>query len=407
VSRGSCVVSTVGRSLSEGPVRLSGRGLGAAALRASYLLVLAYAVVSTLYYARWAVEADFLGYDFAGTLWDPGVAIREGRSPYPAPVVAEVDTGNPALYPPLLMLAIAPLTVLPWALGVGIWTVLLAASVAATLYILRVRDPRCYLLALATPVATIGLVFGNATLLLVPIVALAWRWRDHQLRSGALVGLAIASKLFVWPLLFWLLGTRRYRAFGAALIATCMGLLVPWAVIGFDGMTSYPDLLRIAEELYAGHSYSVATALSALGTDAELASRATLGLGVAIAAGAFYAGRRGADSASVSLAVLAAVLGSPIVWPYYYALLLVPVAIARPRFSGLWVALALFYVANRLPRELLEAGDLPGRPMDVPFGIWQFNHSPPGLWRAAGYAVVGAGLVAAAVLASRRAKAAS
>jgi hypothetical protein len=399
-------VSTAGRSLSEGPVRLTGRGLGAAALQALYLLVLAYAVITTLYYARWAVEADFLGYDFAGTLWDPGVAIRDGRSPYPAPVVAEVDTGNPALYPPLLMLAVAPLTVLPWAVGVGIWTVLLVASVAATLYVLRVRDPRCYVLALASPLATIGVVFGNATLLLVPVVALAWRWRDHRLRSGALVGLAVASKLFLWPLLFWLLGTRRYRAFGAALVATCLCLLVPWAVIGFDGMTSYPDLLRVAEELYAGHSYSVATALSGLGADAELASRATLGLGVAIAALAFYAGRRGADSASVSLAVLAAVLGSPIVWPYYYALLLIPIAIARPRFSGLWVALALFYVANRLPRELLEAADLPGWPVDVPFGVWQFNHSPPGLWRAVGYAVVGAGLVAAAVLTSRRTKAA-
>lgn len=396
------------RSIPGSALRVSARGLGGAALQASYVLVMAYAVVSTFYYARWAFESDFLGYDFAGTLWDPGVAIREGRSPYPAPLAAEVDTGNPALYPPLLMLAVTPLTLVPWSVGVAIWTTLLATAVAGTLYILDVRDPRCYLLALAAPTATIGLVFGNATLLLVPIVALAWRWRDHWARSGALVGLAIASKLFLWPLLFWLLGTRRYRAFGAALIATCLCLLVPWAVIGFDGMTTYPDLLRVAEELYAGHSYSVATALSGLGLDAQLASRATLGLGFAIAVCAFYAGRRGADSTSVSLAVLAAVLGSPIVWPYYYALLLIPVAIARPRFSGLWVALAFFYVTNLLPIELLDAANLPsGQPGDVPFGIWQVNHSPPGLWRAAGYALVGAGLVAAAILMSRRTRAAS
>ena len=96
-----------------------------------------------------------------------------------------------------------------------------------------------------------GLAWGNATLLLVPLVALAWRWRDSWLRAGVVVGLAIASKLFVWPLLAWLLGTRRYRAAGIAAAATAAVILVPWALIGFDGITSYPDLLRAAERVYA------------------------------------------------------------------------------------------------------------------------------------------------------------
>jgi hypothetical protein len=200
-------------------------------------------------------------------------------------------------------------------------------------------------------------------------------------------------------LLFWLLGTRRYRAFGVAVTATCAGVFVPWALIGFDGLTSYPALLRVAEGLYAVHSFSLATMLSALNLDTALATRSVLALGALIAASAFYAGRRGADDASVSLAILAAVLASPIVWPYYFALLLVPVAIARPRFSGLWVALALFYVANLLPRDLLEPSELVGgRPDGVPFGVWQFNHSPAGLWPAAGYAAAAIALVAAAVL---------
>lgn len=402
-------MSTLG-SESTSPVRISARGLGIAALNVAYVAAAVLAVLYAFIEIRDAATTDAFGFDFEGTLWDPAVEIREGRSPYPAPTVAEVEVGNPALYPPLLMLLVAPLTVLPWWIGISLWTALLCAAVAGTLYILNVRDARCYLLALVAPFTVSGVTFGNATLLLVPLVALAWRWRDHRFRTGALVGLAIASKLFLWPLLFWFLGTRRYKAFGAAVATAFAALLVPWMLIGFDGLSSYPDLLRVAEEVYAVHSNSVATLLSALGAETQLASRGTLALGVAIASAALYAGRRSLDSTSLSLAVLAAVLGSPIVWPYYLALLLIPVAIARPRFSGLWVALMLFYVANRLPRDLIDASDqVPGgpaccRPADVPPFVWVFNHSPPALWPAAAYAALAIGLVAVSIVTSHRAR---
>ena len=402
-------MSTAGRSVSSRPVRVSAKGLGIAALHVSYIVVTLLAVLYAFFDVREAFLSDSFGFDFEGTLWDPAVEIREGRSPYPAPTVVEIEVGNPALYPPLLMFVVAPLTLLPWSVGLALWTALLCAAVAGTLYILDVRDARCYLLALVAPFTVSGVTFGNATLLLVPLLALAWRWRDHRFRAGALVGLAIASKLFLWPLLFWLLGTRRYKAFGAAVATAFAAVLVPWMVIGFDGLSSYPDLLRVAEEVDAVHSNSVATLLSALGAETQLASRGTLALGVAIASAALYAGRRSLDSTSLSLAVLAAVLGSPIVWPYYLALLLIPVAIARPRFSGLWVALMLFYVANRLPRDLIEASDQVAggpaccRPADVPPFVWVFNHSPPALWPAAAYAALAIGLVAISIVTSHRA----
>ena len=81
----------------------------------------------------------------------------------------------------------------------------------------------------------------------VSLVALASRWREFAFRVGAVLGVAIAAKLFLWPLIFWLLGTRRYRAALAASAAALAAILVPWAVIGFSGLASYPDLLRVAE----------------------------------------------------------------------------------------------------------------------------------------------------------------
>ena len=87
-------------------------------------------------------------------------------------------------------------------------------------------------------------MFGNLTLLLVPMVAFAWRWRDYWLRTGLLIGLAIATKLFVWPLIFWLVGTRRYRAAGAAALTAALGLAAPWAMIRFDGFLADPRSSR-------------------------------------------------------------------------------------------------------------------------------------------------------------------
>ena len=232
------------------------------------------------------------------------------------------------------MLLVAPLTVLPWSLGLALWITVLSAGFALALWALGVRDLRCYAVAFISAPVFGDLMTGNATLLLVPLVALAWRWRDRWLRCGVATGLAISSKFLVWPLVFWLLGTRRYRAAGAALAATALALLVPWAVIGFDGMTAYPDLLRLASEIYGVRSYSVSTMASALGVGTELALRLAFATGLAIAVLAFVVGRRGLDEASVALAVLAAILGSPIVWEYNYALLFVPIAILRPRFSA-------------------------------------------------------------------------
>jgi glycosyl transferase family 87 len=306
------------------------------------------------------------------------------------------------------MLVVTPITFLPWAVGAALWVGVLGVAVAGALYALDVRDVRCYAIAFVSQIVVLGLVFGNATLLLVPLVAVAWRWREQWRRSGMVLGLAIAAKLFLWPLLFWLLGTRRYRACATAVVTAAAAVVVPWALIGFAGMSSYPDLMRVAEDIYAVHSYSVSTMLSAVGVDAELGTRSTIALGLGIAALAFLAGRRRLDVVSVSLAVLAAVIGSPIVWPFYYALLLVPLAIYRPRFSPLWILPTLFYFAHRLPREQLKAVDVEpggiawGRPEGVPGAPWVMAHAPPALWPALGQALVAVALIGVVVWSMRR-----
>ena len=387
---------------------VSTSGLARAALGGVCLLLVLTAIVWTYLRIESAVHDETIGFDFEGTLWNPATALLDGSSPYPPPIASAVEIGNPALYPPLQIVLVAPLTALPWWLGLMLWTTLLFAGMALALYALEVRDLRCYALAFVSAAVLGDLIIGNATLLLVPLVALAWRWRDRAVRCGLVLGLAIASKLLIWPLLLWLLGSRRYRACGVTVLVMCAGIFVPWAAIGFDGFTAYPDLLRVASEVYGVHSYSVSTILSALAVGDELAIRAAFAVGLAIGVLAFAAARRGLDEPSIALAVLAAILGSPIVWEYNYALLFVPIAIVRPRFSALWVAPLLVYWTHQLPRPQLPARELGTggsaccRPDDVPLAPWIFSHAPAGLWPALGNVVLAVAVVSLVAWMSRK-----
>ena len=89
---------------------------------------------------------------------------------------------------------------------------MLGVCVFAALWILGVRDWRCYVIALTSPVVVHGLYYGNLTIVMVLLVALAWRYRERARIAGLALGAAVAAKLFVWPLVVWLLLTRRFRA---------------------------------------------------------------------------------------------------------------------------------------------------------------------------------------------------
>jgi len=370
------------------------RNLG---LAAAFLLAIAFDIAIGLHYFSQQADYGTLGFDFRGTLYEPARAIVHGASPYPDPTVAQVQVGNPALYPPLFMLVVVPLTVFPWQVAFGMWVAVLAAGLFATVWLLGGRDWRCYVAVALIPTLWVGLVYGNVAVLLLPLAALAWRLRDRQpLLAGAAVGLAIAAKLYLWPIAIWLLATRRFSALVSAVVTAIGGALFAWSAIRFDGLTSYPDLLRVAETVYAGHSDSLATAAAALGLGTSIQRLVCLGAALLIGALAFGFGARGHDASAFSLTVLAAILGASIAWPYTFTLVLVPIAIAYPRFALAWLAPMLFLLAEALPRPVLEA--LPSRrPVGVPSVVWAFDQAPPGLWPALGYAGLAAAMVALAI----------
>jgi hypothetical protein len=115
-----------------------------------------------------------------------------------------------------------------------------------------------------------------------------------------------------------------------------------WALLGFAGLADYPHLLRILAEVEQAEGYSpIALGLS-LGLPVGTARGFAVVLGGLVLAGAFVlARRRDGDRLSLTASIAASLLLSPIVWLHYFVLLLVPLALARPRLTAAWVLLPL------------------------------------------------------------------
>ncbi len=140
----------------------------------------------------------------------------------------------------------------------------------------------------------------------------------------------LAAKFFLWPLVVWQAATRRYASAALSVAIGAALLLVSWAVIGFAGMTDYPDLARTLEETVGEDSYTVYIVGLDLGLPSPVARGIWLALGLALVAAVVLVGRRGGERSAFVLAIAASLALTPIVWLHYFALLLVVVALAQP-----------------------------------------------------------------------------
>jgi hypothetical protein len=380
-------------------VTLEGAGRVLGGFRDPVLVGLLPLLYGAFVFAVGVVAMDAVGYDFRGTIWEPATALVDGRSPYPEATRQAIELGNPAVYPPFVFVLAFPLGLLGFSVAMGVWTVLLAAALVFSLRVLEVRDWRCYALAVTSAPVLEGFYWGNITLALLPPLAIAWRWRDRPRVAGIAIGVLVAAKLFAWPLVVWLLLTRRFRAAlwsAGAAVALVGGA---WVLIGFDGLTSYPALLSALEDVYGTRSFSVATAVSALGAPSTAAVMLGLAGGIVLIGLAGWLARR-ADGGETAFAVTVAacIVATPVVWPYYFALLYVPIAIRWPRLAPAWFFGQLVFVVEFLPAFSLPDPEPCCRPDDVPPWVWAISHTDPEPWRVLGLMALMAAVAAALVV---------
>jgi hypothetical protein len=307
--------------------RLAGLAVGAVAA--------AWAV--RIYYDSLKAHVDGVGapHDLEVFLRAAG-KVLDGASPY------TFDGDKTFAYPPFLAWLVAPLHPLSSSAAAVVWIVLSLAMVGVALWLLELRDWRCYALVCVFLFTRSSIHLGTIEPLLLLVVAAAWRWRDVAWQTAGALGAAIVLKLFLWPLAIWLALTRRIRAATLAVALAIALAAVSWAAIGFAGISDYPGVLRRLANDESTSSYSVV----ALGVRAHLPLLAARVISVIVAlallAAAAWVARderrtqRDRDVATLTLALAAALAASPIVWVHYFLLLLVPLALIRPRLSLLW-----------------------------------------------------------------------
>ena len=347
------------------------RGLAAAAgqvLPVVVFGVLPIVLVFSFVAVSWN-SSSFLS-DFKGDLYQAGRDVVHGRNPYPAAFLAreaaaqregrpvETAIAVPDYPAPALVLA-APLSLLPFRAAGVLFVLVSLCALLAALRLLAVEDWRCYGLAFLSWPVLHGLRLGALTPLLVLGVAAAWRWRDHLWRPALAIVAVVTAKLFLWPLAIWLLLTRRFRTLSLACVLGAITLLAGWAVIGFAGLVGYPRLLNDLVSLEEGVGVSPVRGLLALGVGRTVATIVAVAMVAALFGLAWrLRARPGNDRRTFELSVVAALVASPIVWPHYFALLLVPIALLSPRLSPIWFVPLLAYLApvaqtNHRPWEAL------------------------------------------------------
>jgi alpha-1,2-mannosyltransferase len=294
-----------------------------------------------------ASSIELYGWDFRSQYLEGGRAIVAGEPVYVAPDRATFEPIPPYVYPPLVAVLVTPYTVLPDRAAMVLAVVVCVGAVFGALAIVGVRDVRCYLAALASAPTWNLLETANVTAVLALALALMWRYRASVWPAALVIGLSVAAKLFLWPLVAWAWVTGRPRVAARAVAVAVGALMGSWALIRFQGLTDYPELVSRLDDYWAHDSYSLVGVASQLGLGRGAAAVIMVAVGGALLAMSWLHGRRGDDRRAFTCAIAAALALTPIAWVHYVWLLLVPLGLAQPRFSAIWLLPLLTWLVPR------------------------------------------------------------
>jgi hypothetical protein len=313
-------------------------------------LLLGVVLISQMY------EQDLVAFDVHQSIRPAAELLVEGHSPYRADD-AVIAAGSAHPYPPFVTFTYTPLTLVSVDVGDAVLTALLILLVPATLLLLGVRDWRCYGAALLWAPVVQAVQTANLSIPLAFLTALTWRYRDSRwtvLPSAV----AIGAKTFLWPLVVWLVASGRVRRAVWTVVVLAALLLGSFALIGIGSVSDYLRVVRLVGEREAPEALTLYAVGLALGLPAALAKAVWAAIGLAVLGACVLYGRRGDDAASLTMAIGAGLLLAPTLSLHYLALLLVPLAITRPRFAGAWLLpLLLWAVAgDRADRAEWQAG---------------------------------------------------
>jgi alpha-1,2-mannosyltransferase len=275
-----------------------------------------------------------------------GDALLHGLTPYPNPASRAVYSGSSFVYPYLAAVPFMPLAAIPPDWSATLFFAVSVLAVLAACYAGAGGDPRPAALVLCMAFTITGLQLGALGPLLFAGTVFLWRLRDRPVALAALAGAVIASKLFLGPLLVWLLLAGRYRAFAYACICTA-GILVAGFVFGPLGPASYAHLLSQLGVHEARAGFGLVGALMNAGATAGVAQATAMAVGATLVGISYVHWRRAGDERVLFCgAIVAALAATPVLWSHYLVLLAVPLlAYNAPRRWLATLALASWVIA--------------------------------------------------------------
>jgi hypothetical protein len=121
--------------------------------------------------------------------------------------------------------------------------------------------------------------------------------------------------------------------------------VLPWAELGFAGLRAYPHLLADVSRGEGPQSYSLAALFHGVVPSWTAATTVDTVVGAGLLLLMLEAGRRRRDRDAFALAIVAALVLTPLLEMHYLAALLVVIALYRPRFSVVWLVPLLIWGA--------------------------------------------------------------
>jgi alpha-1,2-mannosyltransferase len=271
-----------------------------------------------------------------------GHALVHGQSPYVEPTVRLLTGDDRFVYPAPFALPFAMFNLFGPTVSTLIYLALSVSAVILAVRLLGVTDWRCYGAALLGAGTYGSFCVGSIGPFLLLAVAAGWRYRDRT-SAGIWLALAAAAKLFLWPVLVWLIATRRFRATAAA-AATLVSIVGVWAMLDLHGLREYASTLRVLDAVEGWTSYSPGAFAISAGAPTWVAHATAITI-AALGVVALVLIRD--ERKSLEAAVAVSLLATPILWMHYLILLVIPIALARPRLAVMWALPIVLWVTHK------------------------------------------------------------
>jgi hypothetical protein len=286
----------------------------------------------------WVIFLEDFGPADLSVFVGAGRAVVHGVSPYVDPSSPSVWSGHSFVYPYIVAWCFIPFAAMSLATAGLVYYVGSVVALVATVRMLGSPRAGAVPVALALTAGPVirALQLGTLNVWLLFGLAVAWRYQRTSAVVVAALTAVIVAKLFLLPMLAWLVLTRRWRA-----AATTAGLSVAAVILGLGladlSPGSFLRMLTALSDHEGPRSSSINALVQQLGASRPEATGIALVVAAAvIAAGWALARRKGDDAYIFCGCVVASIAASPIVWSHYFALLvLVPLILRWQRRSQL------------------------------------------------------------------------